>query len=131
VNDLSPLSIGLATVAAFVISFIYYGAFGTQLAQLNPAYADAAAGATPPAWKFAVELLRCLVVALVVAGLAAEMDIAEWTEGLALGFSLWIGFPVVLWTGAVMWEKVPPKLAVLHAGDWLLKLVAVAVIVSL
>jgi hypothetical protein len=29
-----------------------------------------------------------------------------------------------------MWEKVPPKLAAIHAGDWLLKLLVIAVIVS-
>ena len=28
-----------------------------------------------------------------------------------------------------MWEKVPPKLAAIH-GDWLLKLLVIAVIVS-
>jgi hypothetical protein len=27
-------------------------------------------------------------------------------------------------------ERVPPKLAAIHVGDWLLKLLAVAVIVS-
>jgi hypothetical protein len=54
-----------------------------------------------------------------------------WTDGVALGALLWLGFPVVLWTGAVIWEKVPLKLAAIHSGDWLLKLIIVSVIVSL
>jgi hypothetical protein len=29
-----------------------------------------------------------------------------------------------------MCEKVPPKLATIHSGDWLLKLLVIAVIVS-
>jgi hypothetical protein len=46
-----------------------------------------------------VELVRSLVVASVVAGLAELLDIADWTGAVQLGFALWIGFPVVLWTG--------------------------------
>jgi Protein of unknown function (DUF1761) len=66
----------------------------------------------------------------VVAGLAAEGEIDEWTGGLLLGLTLWVGFPFVLWVGAVIHEKTPGKLAVIHAGDWLVKLLVVAVIVS-
>jgi len=36
----------------------------------------------------------------------------------------------VLWTGALIWENTPWKLAALHGGDWLAKLLAVALIVS-
>jgi hypothetical protein len=35
-----------------------------------------------------------------------------------------------LGAGALLHEKTPPKLAAIHAGDWLLKLVAIAVIAS-
>ena len=37
---------------------------------------------------------------------------------------------MVLWVGAVLWERTPPALAAIHAGDWLAKLLLVAVIVS-
>jgi hypothetical protein len=59
------------------------------------------------------------------------IDIADWTDGVLLGLSLWIGLPVVLWVGAVMWERIPPRLAAIHAGDWLLKLLVIAVLVTL
>jgi hypothetical protein len=36
----------------------------------------------------------------------------------------------VLWTGVMMWENTPWRLAALHAGDWLVKLLVVSVIVS-
>jgi hypothetical protein len=36
----------------------------------------------------------------------------------------------VLWTGALIHENTPWKLATIHAGDWLLKLLVVALIVS-
>jgi uncharacterized protein DUF1761 len=94
-----------AAVAVLVVSTVWYSAFSKQMAELSPAYADAATNARPPSWKVAVELLRSLVVATVVAGLAARLDILDWTGGALLGLALWIGLPVVLWTGAVMWGK--------------------------
>jgi hypothetical protein len=30
----------------------------------------------------------------------------------------------------VLWEKIPPKLATIHAGDWLLKLLMISAVVS-
>jgi hypothetical protein len=130
-NDLNYLAIVTAAVAAFVFSSVYYGAFGKQLAMLSPAYAEAGTGAQrPPAWKMLVEIVRSLVVASVLAGLATELEIEDWTAAVALGFAVWIGFPVVLWTGAIMWEKVPWKLAAIHAGDWLVKVLIIAVIVG-
>jgi Protein of unknown function (DUF1761) len=83
------------------------------------------------------EIDALTVVAATVAGFAiggayyASLgEIDEVSGGLALGVALWIGFPFVLWTGAVVHENAPVELAVIHGGDWLLKLLAVAVIAS-
>jgi hypothetical protein len=100
---------------------------GEQLAEVSEA---AAAGEQPPPWKMAVEFLRGLILAAVTAGLASEAEIDEWTGGLVLGLALWVGFPFVLWTGAVIHENTPRTLAAIHAGDWLVKLLLVAVIVT-
>lgn len=105
---MNVLAILVAAVAVLVVSTVWYSAFAKQLAELSPAYADASA-ARPPTWKVAIELLRSLVVASLVAGLAELIDIADWTDGVLLGLSLWIGLPVVLWVGAVMWERIPPS----------------------
>lgn len=111
------MSIAVATVAAFISGGAYYSVLGPD------------SDATMPPWKLAVEVLRCLVLAAVVAGLASQIDIDEWTGGLLLGLVLWVGFPFVLWTGAVIHENTPVRLAALHAGDWLLKLLLIGVIV--
>ena len=117
--------LGIAVVL-FVLGAAYYAALGTQLAQVSAA---AAQPGTPP-WTIAAELVRCLVLATVVVGLTAQAAVDEWTGGLVLGLALWIGFPFVLWTGAVVHERAPVKLAVIHAGDWLIKLLVVTVIAS-
>jgi hypothetical protein len=65
--------------------------FGKRLAEVSDA---AAAGEQTPPWKIAVELVRCLIIAAVVAGLASQAEIDEWSGGLLLGLALWIGFPL-------------------------------------
>jgi Protein of unknown function (DUF1761) len=125
--DVNVLAVLVATIALFVIGSTYYAVFGKQLAEVSQA---AAAGEQIPPWKIAVELLRCLIIAAVVAGLASQGEIDEWTGGLLLGVALWIGFPFVLWTGAMIHENAPWRLAAIHAGDWLAKLLVAAVIGS-
>lgn len=124
---LNYLAIVVAAGTAFVLSSVWYSSFARQLAALHPAYAGKP---KMPVWKVAIEFVRSLVIAVVLAGLAARLGIVEWTGALLLGLVIWIGFPVVLWTGSVLWENVPAKLASIHAGDWLLKLVVISVIVS-
>jgi hypothetical protein len=118
----------VATVAAFILSSLWYTVFGRQLAGLDDAYADPGA---MPAWTVVAELVRSLVVATVLAWLAVSIDITDWAGAVGLGLAAWIGFPVVLLTGSVIHENVPWKLAAIHAGDWLVKLIVVTVIVSL
>ena len=125
--DVDVLAVLAATVAAFVLGGAYYAVLGEQLATVSEA---AAAGEQAPPWVLGVELLRCLVLAAVVAGLASQGEIDEVAGGLALGLALWVGFPGVLWTGAVIHENAPLKLAAIHAGDWLVKLLVVAAIVA-
>lgn len=128
--ELNYWAIAAAVVAAFVASNFWYVVFGKQYAEVSKA-ARAGAGAKPPLWKVLVELLRSFAVAAVLAGLAAEIHITTWLGALGLGLATWIGFPVVLLAGSVQWENVPWRLAVIHVGDWLVKLLLVSCIVSL
>ena len=115
------MNVAVATVAAFVAGGAYYAVLGSQLSSADESM---------PPWKLVVEVLRCLILAAVVAGLAAEADIDDWTGGLLLALALWVGFPFVLWLGAVIHENTPLRLALVHGGDWLLKLLLVGVIVA-
>lgn len=65
-----------------------------------------------------------------LAVLAGLVGVAGLGGAVQLGAVLWIGFPVVLLVGSVIHENVPWKLAAIHAGDWLVKLVVIAVIVG-
>lgn len=128
IEELNYVAIVAAAAAAVVVSFGYYIVFGNRLQALGGAVADVE---SPPAWMLPAELLRGLVAAAVVAGLAAGMGLKAWGSSLTLAVALWIGFPVVLLSGSVIHEHVPWMLATIHAGDWLLKLLVIAAIVTL
>jgi Protein of unknown function (DUF1761) len=126
--DVNLLAILVATVVAFLVGSAYYFAFADRLAAVSEA---ARSVEQPPAWQLAaVELVRNLVLSSVVGVLAAMADVDTFAGGLLLGIGLWVGFPLVLWTGAVFHERTPWRLAVIHGGDWLVKLLAISVIVS-
>jgi Protein of unknown function (DUF1761) len=127
--ELNYLAIVAAAVAVFVVSAVYYIAFSGRLRRLSPAYADAEGAPPPPV--IVGEILRSLIVGAVVAGLAALIGITDVAGAIQLALALWIGFPVVLLTGSVIHEKVPPMLAAIHAGDWLLKLLVIAITVTI
>jgi Na+/melibiose symporter-like transporter len=126
--EVNPLAIAVAVVAAFVGSSVWYVAFGGPLARLSPAYAEAD---SPGVWRMLLELVRSLIVAMVLAGLASLLEVEGLGEALLLGIVLWIGFPVVLLAGSVLHERVPMQLAAIHVGDWLLKLLLISVLVGL
>jgi len=91
----------------------------------------AMAGAKMPGGKLLIELARCLVLAYVIARFAALLGVASWMGAVHFGLFLWIGFPVILLTGSVLWENIPWKVAAIHAGDWLVKMLVIPIIVSL
>jgi hypothetical protein len=44
---------------------------------------------------------------------------------------MWLGLSATQWTSSIVWEKVPVNMAAIHAGDWLVKLLAISVILGL
>jgi hypothetical protein len=114
------LAIGVSVVTVFVMSSVYYSVFGGALT----------GGAGRPApWQVAAELGRSALVTIVLAGLADRLGLG-FGATLVLAVVLWVAFPFVLLTGSVMWDGVAWRIAATHAGDWLLKLLAIAAIVG-
>ncbi len=117
-----------AAVAAFVMSTAWYIGFAAQRAALS--HVPMADVREPQPSKMALEIARNLVLACVLAYILARLGVAGWPSAIKLALVLWIGFPVLLLTGSVMWEAVPWKLATIHAGDWLLKLLVMVIILT-
>jgi hypothetical protein len=119
----------VAAVAAFLASSGYYAA-ATPLERRSLGAAALDRGRPQP-WKVLAELGRTAVVAAGFAWVAGRAGLESLPGGLALAALLWLAFPAVLLSGSVMWERVPPVTAALHAGDWLIKLLLVAVVIGL
>jgi hypothetical protein len=127
------LAVVVAAVAVFVLGWLWYSPLlflkpWLRLRGMDPV--AAMAGAKMPAGKLLVELARCLVLAYVIACLVALLSPGSWMGAVRLGLFLWIGFPVILLTGSVLWDDVPWKLAAIHAGDWLVKLLVIPIVVT-
>jgi len=84
----------------------------------------------PKPQNILLELLRTFILALVFAIILSELKDSSLNASLLLGLRLWLAFPFILLSGSVMWDKVPKRLAAIHAGDWFIKLMLIAVIVG-
>ena len=124
---LNYLAIAVAAIAVFVFAAVYYVVLSRQLAQLG---SGAAANPAPMPLVMGLKLFTSLVVAAVIAGLVRLARITDVGGAVKLGLVLWIAFPVVLLAGSVVHEDVPWRLAAIHSGDWLAKLLIISVIVS-
>lgn len=114
------LAVGVATIAAFVASSTYYSVLSPDRA-----------GERPPAWKVLVELLRSGVVTVAFALAFGELGITGVGGVLVFALVVWLAFPVAILSGSIVWEGVPFRTAALHAGDWLVKAVLLALVVGL
>ena len=118
----------VAAVAAFVASSVWYIVFGKELATASAAFAEVRQ--KPQPWKMLGVLVTSLVLALVLAYFLGLIGNVDWVGAVRVGVLLWIGLAAMQWVGSMLWENVPLKMAAIHAGDWLVKLVLIAVIVG-
>jgi len=130
----SYLHVLVAAVVVFVLGWLWYSPllfFKPWMRMRGQDPVAAMAGAKMPAGKLVVEFVRCDLLAYVIARFAALLGIASFFGAVHFGLSLWIGLPVIILTGSVLWENTPVGVAAIHAGDWLVKLLAISIIVTL
>jgi Protein of unknown function (DUF1761) len=118
------LAIVVAAGAAFVASAVWYTVFGKAMMELSRA-ADTGASV----WTMLFVIAQSLIIALMVAYFVSRVGISGFAGAAGLGALLWI-FPAAILLGSVVHEGVPLALAAIHAGDWLVKLLLIAVVVS-
>lgn len=123
----NPAAIVVAGLTAFAFSLVWYSPllFGSVWTDAQGAEATAMAP-----WKFFLAPLRELLTACFLAWLIGRLDIADWRSAAGLGVLLWLAFYVVQLAGAVIFDGMPPALGAVHAGDWLGKMLLMALILS-
>ena len=123
--DINYFAVVVAAIVAFLGSFGWYILLGNELAKVSPAFA----AQQPAAWKMLAVFAGSLVLAFVVAYVLALIGNINWTGAVGIGFLLWVGLSAMQWLSSIVWENVPLKMAAIHAGDWLLKLIIISTIV--
>src|SRR5207245_9157783 len=127
------LAVLVAALAVFVLGWLWYSPLllfkpWMGLRGMDPV--AAMAGGKMPAGKLLIELARCVVLAYVIARFVALLGVSSWMGALHFGLFLWIGFPVILLTGSVLWENVLWQVAAIHPGDCRVKVVVIPNIVG-
>ena len=56
--------------------------------------------------------------------------VASWKAAASLGLMLWLAFYVVQLSGAVIFDGMPLALGAVHAGDWLGKMLLIALLLG-
>ena len=120
-------AVALAAATAFAFSLVWYSPFLFGSVWVE---AKGNAALTMPVWKFFVAPLRELITAGLLAWLIDRLGIATWRGAVALSFALWLAFYVVQLAGAVIFDGMPPSLGAVHAGDWLGKMLIMALILN-
>ncbi|HET7790708.1 MAG TPA: DUF1761 domain-containing protein [Gemmatimonadales bacterium] len=126
------LAVLVATVVVFLLGWLWYSPLlffkpWMRLRGLDPA--AAMQGQKMPVGKLAVELVRCFVLSYLMARFLALLGVAGVMGGVHFGVLAWIAFPVILLTGSVLWDAVKWQVAAIHAGDWLVKMLVIPIIV--
>jgi len=127
-SRMSYIGMVMAVVGAALVSAVWYSPllFGKQWMELS----GAIPGATIPAWKPLLDLIREFVVVYVLARFVSRLGIVDWKGALSLGFWVWLGFPVQMLVGASLWDNKPWMLDLIHAGDWLMKMLLESLVLA-
>ena len=121
----------VSTVVIFILGWLYYSPLLFYKPWMRARGLDPAAamtGAKMPMGRMLVELIRCFVLSLVLVRLVDLVHITSVLIAVHFSGLMWLGFPVVLLVGSVIWENVPKKVALIHSGDWLVKMVVIPII---
>jgi hypothetical protein len=121
------LAVVVAAVAAFVASSAWYTVFGNAWMELHGIDPATAADTATPAWAMLFVVVQSLVVAFMLAYFVVHLGIVNWKGAVRLGALVWV-FPAMILLGSIVHENVPLMLAAIHAGDWLVKLLLMSVV---
>jgi hypothetical protein len=127
------LAVLVAAITVFVLGWLWYSPllfFKPWMRARGMDPAAAMAGAKMPAGKLVIEFVRCFVLAYIITRFVALLGITSWMGAVHFGVMLWIGFPVILLIGSILWDNTPRKVAAIHAGDWLVKILVISIIAS-
>ncbi len=123
-RKINYVSVIVTGFVAFFLSGIWYSpmVFGSIWMKYR-------AGGPPefPEWTMAFAPLRELIASYVIALLITRLSITTWKSAVTLILLLWLSFHAVGMAGAILWDHMAWQLGAVHAGDWLMKMLFMAI----
>jgi uncharacterized protein DUF1761 len=126
--SINYLAVIVTGIIAFILSLIWYSPFVFGKIWMEHRHAPIQSS---PSWTMIFAPLRELIASYVMALLITRLTITDWKKSVRLTFLLWLAFHAVGMAGAIIWDNMPWKLGLVHAGDWLMKMLFMAVVLSL
>jgi len=115
-------------VVAFLLSILWYSPllFGNIWGQYRHAPNPGI-----PAWTMAFAPLRELLASFVLAHLIVQLNLRDWKAATGLMLLLWTAFHAVGMAGAILWDNMQWQLGTVHAGDWLMKMLFMGIVLTI
>lgn len=132
------LAVFLAAVANMVVGIIWYGPlFGKQWRELmGLSKDDMKKMKMTPMQAMAGGFVTSLIMSFVLAhdafvwGGFFGTSVGQFVFALQLGFWIWLGYVATTQAGSVLWEGKPWKLFFINAGNTLVALIAMALVIT-
>lgn len=126
------LVIVIGTLLAVAFSALYYFVLNKKVVASRAAQSGKKTGleTTISVNRLLIEFVRTFVLGLVIANAVYLLNLLTVNQAILMAVWLWIGFPVVLLTGLVIHEKMSAQLVAIHAGDWFVKILIFAVLLT-
>ena len=123
----------VAAITAMVIGFIWFGPlFGKKWAELSGMKTSEAEMKKEMPKGAVLGLITAFIQAAILSAFIVGLGAAAIGDALAVGFLAWLGFSATLQFGAVIWEKQPMQLFIIHTAECLIVLlVQAAILVSI
>ncbi len=122
-RKINYVSVVVTGFVAFFLSGVWY-----RPMVFGPIWMKYRIGGLPefPEWTMAFAPLRELLASYVIALLLTRLSITEWKSAVTLILLLWLAFHAVGMAGAILWDHMAWQLGAVHAGDWLMKMLFMA-----
>jgi len=115
-------------IVAFILSGIWYSPM--MFGEIWTTYRNNAAP-TFPEWTMLFAPLRELIASYVIALLITKLSLTTRGGAIKLILLLWVAFHAVGMAGAILWDHMAWQLGAVHAGDWLMKMLFMAVVLTM
>lgn len=115
-------------LTAFALSILWYSPF--MFGKIWELYRHPP-NPSIPQWTMVFAPFREIIASSVLALLIVRLKLGDWKGTAKLMLLLWLAFQAVGMAGAILWDNMQWQLGVIHAGDWLMKMLFMGIILTI